>query len=44
MEELPEDLPMEDAIDRSMEDSRLWDAVEKLPEQRRKCLVMSKRD
>ena len=44
MEELPEDLPMEEAIDRSLEDSRLWDAVEKLPEQRRKCLVMSKRD
>ena len=44
MEELPEDLPMEDAIDRSMEDARLWEAVEKLPLQRRKCLVMSKRD
>lgn len=41
---IPQDLPVEEAVDRSMEDARLWRAVEGLPEKRRKCLLMAKRD
>ena len=41
---LPEELPMEEIIDRSEEEARLWVAIEKLPEQRRRCLIMAKRD
>lgn len=41
---LPDDLPMEEAMDRSLEDARLWQAVEQLPDKRRQCLVMAKRD
>ena len=41
---LQEDIPEQEAIDRSEEEARLWTAVERLPEQRRKCLIMAKRD
>lgn len=34
----------EDAFDRSAVEARLWAAVEALPEKRRQCLVMAKRD
>ncbi|MBR1705728.1 MAG: sigma-70 family RNA polymerase sigma factor [Bacteroidales bacterium] len=34
----------EEAVDRSGEEARLWEAVGKLPEMRRRCLVMAKRD
>ena len=44
MADIPEDLPIEEARERSFEDARLWQAVEALPEKRRQCLVMAKRD
>ena len=36
--------PFEDIIVRSESEARLWSAVEALPEQRRRCLLMAKRD
>ena len=44
MAEIPEDLPMEEVVERSQEDARLWQAVDRLPDKRRQCLVMAKRD
>lgn len=41
---LPEELSMEETIDRSEKEARLWVAIERLPEQRRRCLIMAKRD
>ena len=34
----------EEAFDRSAVEARLWAAVEALPEMRRRCLIMAKRD
>ena len=34
----------EEAMERSAVEARLWEAVEALPEMRRKCLLMAKRD
>lgn len=34
----------EEAFDRSAVEARLWAAVEALPEKRRQCLIMAKRD
>lgn len=41
---LSEELSMEETIDRSEKEARLWVAIERLPEQRRRCLIMAKRD
>ena len=41
---VPEELPEEEAMERSTLEARLWTAVESLPEQRRRCLLMAKRD
>ncbi|MCR5549186.1 MAG: RNA polymerase sigma-70 factor [Bacteroidales bacterium] len=45
---LPRDLEGEisdvEAAERSAVEARLWEAVEALPEMRRKCLLMAKRD
>lgn len=41
---LPEELSMEETIDRSEKEARLWVAIERLPEQRRRCLIMAKRE
>ncbi len=41
---LPEDLPYEEAAERSDRETRVWNAVESLPLRRRQCLVLSKRD
>ena len=45
---LPRDLEGEisdeEAMERSAVEARLWEAVEALPEMRRKCLLMAKRD
>ncbi len=35
---------MEDIIARSESEARLWSIVESLPKQRRRCLLMAKRD
>ena len=47
-EPLPRDLEGqisdEEAMERSAVEARLWEAVEALPEMRRKCLLMAKRD
>lgn len=40
----PEELPFDEIVSRSEREARLWDAVEALPEQRRRCLIMAKRD
>lgn len=41
---LPEDLPEEQAVERSENEARLWTAIGQLPERRRQCLILSKRD
>ena len=42
---LPEDIPApEDEEAVSINEANLWTAIEKLPPQRRKCLLMAKRD
>lgn len=38
------DLPLEEAIDTSERDSRLWGVIDKLPDQCRNVFLMSKRD
>ena len=42
--ELPDNLSDEDLKERSELESRLWDAVDSLPDRRRQVLLMSKRD
>ncbi len=41
---LPEDLPETEAMEQSEREARLWAAVERLPRQRRQCLLLAKRD
>lgn len=43
-ESLTEELSFDEIVSRSEREARLWSAVEALPEQRRRCLVMAKRD
>ena len=44
LEQLSEDVPDEEIVDRSFLWARLWTAIEKLPERRRQILLLSKRD
>lgn len=41
---LPEDLSEEEAAGRSEAEARMWTAIDNLPERRRQCLILSKRD
>ena len=43
-QDLPDNLPEEDLEDRSEIETRLWTAIDTLPERRRQVLLMSKRD
>ena len=44
-EPLPEDIPApEEEESTSIREARLWTAIESLPPQRRRCLVLAKRD
>ena len=43
-EDLAEELSFDEIVSRSEREARLWSAVEALPEQRRRCLIMAKRD
>lgn len=44
LEQLTEDVPDEETMDRSFLWARLWTAIDKLPERRRQILLLSKRD
>lgn len=43
-EQLTEDLPDEEIVDRSFVWARLWTAIDRLPAKRREILLLSKRD
>ena len=44
LEHLQEDVPDEEAVDRSFIWARLWTAIDRLPERRRQILLLNKRD
>ena len=44
IEQMQEDLPDEETVDRSFIWARLWTAIDRLPAKRRQILLMSKRD
>lgn len=44
LEHLKEDVPNEEIVDRSFIWARLWTAIDRLPEKRRRILLLSKRD